>query len=540
VVRIDILVDNVGTGLKERAMTMQDAVNELEARRERAKKMGGEKRVAKQHARGRLTARERVGKLLDSGSFIELGLLAHADIPELKELSAADGRICGVGTINGRKVGIIAQDRTVLGGSGGPIGTRKTLTQHQLAVEGGYPLIELADESGGVRIQNVMGSGGWVGEWLGNTMLHGNIWADIRKIPRISAIMGECFGEPSWNAAVSDFTVMVKGTAMGAAGPKMLEKATGEKITAQELAGWELQSRVTGQIDAVAEDDEHCLEVIKEFLSYVPSNCDEEPPYMPTQDDPYRKLDKIDKIVPTQFHRGYDMYHLIRHIVDDGKYFPLKKEFAPSLVTCLARIGGRVVGIYGNNPMYNSGAPDVPACEKGTNFLCFCDSYNIPIISLIDIPGMFPGQDAEKQKLPLKIMVWVEAQNLVTVPRVHIIIRKYYAMGVVCMQGNRKSRDIIASWPNARMSFVDPDIGLGLAMESRIADAPDPEAERKRVQEEWTAQTTPWDAAGLYGVHDIIDPRDTRKFIFQSLEMLRGNRDKVISEHKLQNWPTGF
>ena len=293
-------------------------------------------------------------------------------------------------------------------------------------------------------------------------------------------------------------------------------------------------------MDAIAEDDEHCLEIIKDFLSYMPSHCNEEPPCIPTKDDPHRRLDKVEKIVSPQFHRGYDMYHLIRHIVDDGKYFPLKKDFAPSLVTCLARIGGRVVGIYANNPMYGSGAPDVPAAEKGTNFLCFCDSYNIPIISLMDIPGMFPGRDAERQKLPLKIMVWVEAQNMVTVPRVHIIVRKYYAMGVVCMQGNRKSTDIIASWPIAKMSFVDPEIGLGLAMESRITEAQDPEAERKRVQEEWAQKSTPWDAAALYGVHDIIDPRDTRKFIYQSLEALRGNRDKVIGEHKLQNWPTGF
>ena len=518
-------------------MTMQDDINELYERREKAMKMGGERRVAKQHARGRLTARERLEKLLDPGSFFELGMLAHADIPELEELSAADGRICGTGTINGRNVGVIAQDRTVLGGSGGTIGAQKTETQRELALEGGYPLIELGDEPGGVRIQNVMGSRGWVGEWLGLVMRARSTDPQTRKIPRIEAIMGECFGEPSWNAAWSDFTVMVKGTAMGAAGPKMLEKAIGQKITPQELAGWEIQSKVTGQADAIAEDDEHCLEIIKEFLSYMPSNSNEEPPYIPPQDDPHRKLDKVQKIVSAQLNRGYDMYRLIKHIVDDGKYLALKREFAPSLVTCLARIGGRVVGIYGNNPMYNAGAPDVPACEKGTQFLCLCDSFNIPVISLMDIPGMYPGKAAERQKLPGKIIVWLQAQNLVTVPRIHIIVRKYFAMGVLCMQGNRKRNDITVAWPNAKMSFVDPDIGLGLAMESRIAEAENPEAEKEKVLREWTEGSTPWDAAGLYGIHDIIDPVDTRKFIVQTLEMLRGSRDKVIGEHKLQNWP---
>lgn len=521
-------------------MTMRDDINELYLRREKARQMGGEKRVEKQHTRGRLTARERVFKLLDPDSFMEMGLLAHADIPELERLSPADGRICGIGTINGRKAGIIAQDRTVLGGSGGTIGALKTRTQYELALEGAYPIIELGDEPGGVRIQNVMGSREWVGEWLGRVMRSRDPDPESRKVPRIEAIMGECFGEPSWNAAWSDFTVMIKGGALGAAGPKMLEKSIGQKITPQELAGWEIQSRVTGQADAVAEDDEDCLEIIKEFLSYMPSNCNEEPPYGPTNDDPYRRLDRVEKIVPVQLNRGYDMYRLIKHMADDGKYLPLKKEFAPSIVTCLARIGGRVVGIYGNNPMFNAGAPDVAACEKGTQFLCLCDSFNIPLISLMDIPGMYPGRDAERLKLPTKIIVWAQAQNLVTVPRINIILRKYFAMGVICMQGSRRRTDITVAWPNAKMSFVDPDIGLGLAMESRIAEASDPEAEKERVFQEWTEASSPWQAAGLYGIHDIIDPRETRKFIVQALDMLRGNRDKVIGEHRLQNWPVGF
>jgi acetyl-CoA carboxylase carboxyltransferase component len=520
-------------------MTMEDSIKELYARREKAKQMGGAERVAKQHARGRLTARERVEKLLDPGSFLEFGMLAHANIPELERLSAADGRICGMGTVNSRKVAVIAQDRTVLGGSGGTVGHRKTDTQRKLALEGGYPIIELADESGGVRIQEVMGSREWLGEWLAYTLEHRNDRI-TRRIPRVSAIMGECFGEPSWNAATADFVVMMKGTAMGAAGPKMLGRSIGQTITAQELAGWELQFRGTGQADAIAENDEECLAAVKEFLSYMPANCNEEPPYIPPKDDPYRRLENVEKIVPTQLNRGYDMYRLVKRIVDDGKYFPLKKDYAPCLVTCLARIGGRVVGIYGNNPMFNAGAPDVPASEKAVDFLCLCDSFNIPLISLMDIPGMFPGREAEKLKLPTKIMVWLQAQNLVTVPRIHIIVRKYYAMGVLCMQGHLKRTDLIVAWPTARLSFVDPEIGLELAMESRIQEAKDPEAEKQRVREEWMASSPPWGAAGVYGVHDIIDPRDTRKFIVQALDTLRGNKEKVISEHRLQDWPTGF
>jgi len=218
-------------------MTMQQTIDELEARREKAKKMGGDRRVAGQHGRGRLTARERVEKLLDPGSFLEMGMLAHADIRELEEMSAADGRICGTGTIDGRLVGIIAQDRTVLGGSGGTVGSLKTQTQHELALDGLYPIIELGDEPGGVRIQNVMGSRGWGGEWLGRVVRSRSLEPTTRKVPRVEAIMGECFGEPSWNAASSDFTVMIKGGAMGAAGPKMLEKAIGQLITPPGTGG---------------------------------------------------------------------------------------------------------------------------------------------------------------------------------------------------------------------------------------------------------------------------------------------------------------
>jgi len=518
-------------------MGLKDDIRDLEARREKAKAMGGQERIARQHAQGRLTARERIEKLVDPGTFVELGILARAGIPELEELSAADGRICGSATINGRRAAIIAHDRTVLGGSGGEVGLRKKHRLETLALQGKYPIITLGDDSGGIRIQQVMGSQNWA---PGGGPFREPIVGDLRRVPRIVAIMGECFGEPSWHAALADYVPMVKGTAMGAAGPKMVEPSIGQKVTAQELAGWEIQSRVTGQADSIVENDEACLEIIKEFLSYMPANCDEEPPFLPPQDDPDRKLEieQIEKIVPVQLNRGYDMYRLIKLIVDDGKYFPLKKDFGTALITCLARIGGRVVGIYANNPFFNAGAPDVAACEKATDFICFCDSWNIPLIALMDIPGMLPGKDAERLKLPTKVMVWEQAQGLATVPKIQIVIRKDYAMGAVVMGGRG---DVInAAWPSAKMSFVDPDIGIDLAMAARIEGALDKEAERARIREEWAAESAPWGAAANFGLCDVIDPTDTRRFIVKTLQIIRGNRDKVISEHKMRDWPGGF
>ena len=519
-------------------MGMDEAIKELHLRREKAKKMGGKEKAKRQHEHGRLTARERIGKLLDPNSFWEVGILNTSDVPGMAEVTPADGRVCGIGTIDGRKVAVVAEDRTVLGGSGGRIGTKvKMANLHKIANEKGYPVIGLGDDSGGVRLPDQMGSIGMTrARNIGAGHKH-HTFQLPRQTPRISAIMGECFGEPSWNAARADFVVMVKGATMAAAGPRIIEQAIGEKITPQQLGGWEIHANFTGQVDAFAENDEECLAIVRKFLSYMPSHTGEEPPYLPTQDDPHRRLEDVGRIVPHQLNRGYDMYRLVKAIVDDGKYFSLKAEWAKALITCLARIGGRVVGIIANNPMYNAGAPDVPAIEKETNFICLCDSFNIPIIFITDIPGMFPGKDAEKQKLPTKIVVLLEAMDLATVPKVGILVRKAYGIGWQCM--GLSHEDVYAAWPIASISFVDTEIGVDLVHGRAIAEAQDPEAEKKRLLEQWVADSAPWGGASVSAL-EVIDPRDTRKFLAEVLDILRGNRGNSIGEHKLANWPTGF
>jgi acetyl-CoA carboxylase carboxyltransferase component len=513
------------------------AVDELYRRREKAKRMGGEDEVKAQHERGRLTARERVEKLLDKGSFSETGMLNHSDVPGMAEATPADGKVCGTGSIGGRTVAVDADDRTTLGGSTGRIGLQKFMSLHRMATGKGYPIVGLGDCAGGIRLPDRMGSAGLAegtARWGGPA----DYWFRLpRRTPRVEAIMGECFGMPSWYAARADFVVMVKGAAMGAAGPRIVEKAIGQKITPQELCGWELHAEVTGQVDAFAENDEECLEIIREFLSYMPSHNGEEPPYVPTQDDPLRRLKDTGKIVPLELNRGYNMHRLIKAIADDGKYFSLKAEFGKAIITCLARIGGRVVGFIANNPMFNAGAPDVPAIDKATSFTCLCDSFNIPLIFLADIPGMYPGIESERQKIPTKIVVMIEAQELATVPKIHILVRKAYGIGWRCMCGSQA--DIVAAWPTASISFVDPEIGVEVVHGRRLAESRDPESERKRLLEEWAVESTPWDGAGITPL-EIIDPAETRKFIAGSLDILRGNRSGGISEHKLANWPTGF
>jgi len=518
-------------------MGMEDAVKELYRRREKAKLMGGEKRVKRQHNRGRLTARERLEKLLDPDSFWEMGLLNTSNVSGKEDITPCDGKIAGVGKIDGRKVAVFAQDPTVLGGSGGRVAHRKADQLKRMANAKGYPVIGLGDGVGGIRLPEQMGSSGMCGDKNiggGSPELGRRL---TRETPKLQAIMGECFGAPAWEAAAADFVVMVKGGAMGAAGPRIIEQALGQKVTPQELCGWEIHANYTGLVDAFAENDEEALGILRNFLSYMPSHNGEEPPYLDTRDDPCRRLENVGKIVTDQLNRAYDMYRLIRLIVDNGKYFPLKAEWARAMVTCLARIGGHVVGIIGNNPLYNAGAPDVPAMQKEINFLCLCDSFNIPIIFLTDVPGNLPGVESERQKLPLVIMVLLQAIGLVTVPKIAVLIRKAYGIGWRCMGVSQD--DMHAAWPIASISFVDPATGIEQVYGRKLSESQDREAEKERLLKEWALDCAPWGGAQTTPL-EIIDPADTRKWIFEALDILRGNRNHFIGRHLLANWPTGF
>jgi acetyl-CoA carboxylase carboxyltransferase component len=521
---------------REETLGIEEVVKELYLRREEAKQMGGEEKVRRQHALGRLTARERIDRLTDPGSFQELGLLNTSDMPGMAEKTPADGRVCGFGLIDGRKVAVVAADVTVLGGSGGRISTAKMRNLVRMATERGYPVIQLGDEIGGARLPDFMGATG-IGRNVRTFDPSLTAWEVTRQTPSVAAIMGECFGEPSWNVAQADFAVMVKGTAMGAVGPRFIEGGTGAKVTPQEIGGWEIHADFTGQIDTFAENEEECLGLIRRFLSYMPSHNGEEPPYALTQDDPHRRLEDVDMIVPDQLRRGYDMHRLLEVIVDDGEYFPLQAEFGKSTITCLARIGGRVVGIVASNPLFNAGAPDIPACEKLTHFLCLCDSFNIPLVFIQDVPGMLPGKNAEKLKLPTKVVVLLQAIGMTTVPKVGVTLRKAYGIGWRCVGASQT--DIQAVWPTASISFVDPEVGVDLVYRHKIAEAQHPEAERQQLLREWAVVTAPWELAGISDL-EVIDPKDTRRFIAESMDTLRGYKGNTIGKHRLANWPTGF
>lgn len=514
-------------------MGMNDALKELKRRKDKALQMGGPEKVGRQHERGYLTVRERIDKLLDPGTFFEIGRLNHSDIAGMEEKTAADGKVDGVGKIEGRQVVVISNDATVLAGSGGRVGGMKSRRLSALAIEKGYPIINLG-EAGGARIPDIQGSDG-----LSSMTIGAAYGTRMRRVPQVATIMGECFGDPSWAAAASDFVVQVKGSCMAVSGPRVLEIAKSEKISNEELGGWKLHSEVTGQVDRVAEDEEDCFRIVREFLSYLPSNADELPPMVPGKEDPGAGQEKLLKIVPDQSNRVYDMNRIIKTIVDDEKIFPIKPDFDKSVIACLARIDGRTVGFIANQPRYLAGAMGPDGCDKCCSFICLCDSYHIPLIFLHDTPGFLVGPDAEKKRMPGKIINFIEALSFCTVPKISIVIRKSYGMAYSNMCGSNMGADFIFAWPSADISFMAPEVAANVVYAAKIARANDPGEERRKAIEEMRLASAPWQAAGLGYLDDVIDPRDTRKVIIQALELARG-KNGGMSRRRLANWPTSL
>jgi acetyl-CoA carboxylase carboxyltransferase component len=512
---------------------MDELIKELECRKEKAKLMGGEEKIAIQHSLGRYTARERIDKLVDPGTFMEFGILNHSEVPGLEEKSACDGIICGIGKVDGRPVVIEAMDKTVLAGTEGAVHIRKSKAMHEYAVKRGFPIFSLG-EGGGLRMPDGMGSDGISDKLMPmHMLLHG------RKVPLISSIMGDSFGGPTWCAVSSDFVVQVKGTCMAVAGPRMLEIATGEKITEEELGGWKVHAEITGQVDAFADNDDHCLKIMKEFFSYMPSNASEEPPFKATGDDPYRRVDEVVKIVPTQRNMAYDMKQLIKALVDNGIFFEIKPFFGNALIAGLARLNGRVVGIIANQPMFYGGAAGPDECDKATEFICLCDSYNIPIVFLHDIPGFRIGSYAEQRRMPTKIMVWNQALAWSTVPKISVVVRKSIGAAYSNMCGPGMGADFVVAWPTAEINFTGPEVGINVVYGRQLAKATNPSEERKKLLQLWDFDSSPYKAAAKHLIDDVIDPRDTRKFLCQTLEyacMKNGS----LSQRLLANWPTGY
>ena len=514
--------------------TPQEVRDDLLARRRRIREeMGSSDRIERQHAKGRLTIRERIDRLLDEGSFMEVGTFARSERREVRDSTPGDGKIGGWGTIDGRPVTVSGDDVTVLHGSSSVVGGKRSRRIFEQALTQGVPFIYFG-ETGGGRLPDALGSEGF-----------SKIVPDLisarraRRIPVASAIVGESFGGSSFQSAFSDFVVQVKGSSLAVSSPRVIAIATGEQVSLEELGGVGVHSKLTGQIDRAAATEEEAIALIHQFLSYLPSNSWSLPPTRPAP--PVDEPDPtIADLMPTRRNRAYDMHRVIERLVDDGEYFELKPLFGRSLITAPARIGGRSVGIVASNPLFYAGALTPECCDKGTSFLCLCDANNIPLVFLQDVPGFIVGKEPEHDRLLHRAIMFLEALGQVQVPRFTIILRKAFGLAYYSLSGNSMDNHFIAAWPGAEISFMDPGVGVNVVHAADLAEADDPEAMHARLVADWSLEHEPFGAAGIMNLDEIIDPADTRAILRDAVLRHEVTPPPRGQPRPLAYWPTCY
>jgi acetyl-CoA carboxylase carboxyltransferase component len=510
------------SGEKLAEATMQELVDDLHARREQAKLGGGEDKIAKQHERGKLTARERLDLLVDPGTFVELGIHGRPHFAqramEGKE-APADGVITGWGDVDGRSCCIAAYDFTVMAGSMGMTGELKVTRLREMALQKRMPFIWLLD-SAGARIQEAAGS-----LFAGSGHLFREEVEMSGVIPMVAAMMGPCAAGTAYIPALSDFVPMVSGQgAMALAGPHLTKAVTGEDITMEELGGAKVHCRKSGVGDLEVKDDPECIQAVKDYLSYFPANCEEQPPIRETSDPEDRASEKLLEIVPESSRQPYDMYEVIAEIVDDGAYFDLKPKFAKTLITCFARFGGRPAGIVANQPKQLGGILENDSADKAARFINLCDAFNIPLVFLQDVPGFMVGSKVEHAGIIRHGAKMLYAVSRATVPKVTVVVRKAYGAGYYVMCGKAYEPDLIVAWPSAEISVMGAEGAVNIIGRSAIEAAEDPEATREAMLAAVRKSIDPYVAAGNALIDDIIDPRETRQTICRALKMSAGKR----------------
>jgi methylmalonyl-CoA decarboxylase subunit alpha len=510
-------------------MSHDDLINDLERRRKHALAMGGPERLAKRRAAGVLNARERIEYLLDDGSFIESGLLATSAYPQDRERSPADGKIAGFGDIAGRPAAVISNDFTVMGASSSATNMKKIGHMKRTAVSRGMPLVFLG-ESSGARLPDNMGARG-MGSLLAQDPQQ---YLRARESPWVSAALGLCYGSSTWYCVLADFNVMRKGAIVAVSSSLLASLAMNDTVDAEELGGWRVHAEVTGFADQVVGTDEEALDAIKLFLSYLPSNNTEPPPVRAVPPGSGKNAGDILRIIPESRTQVYDMRKVLQCIVDDASYFELKARFGKAAVTALARLNGKTVGLVANNPLFKGGALDADACDKILSFLVLCDSYNIPILMFVDTPGFAIGVEAERKRAPGKIMNFMNALALVSVPKLTVLVRKTYGQAYINMGGGRNSDEFLA-WPTAEVSFMDPNYAVTVVSGLKPGD---PGFEQKKALME--KDNAVYDIASIYGVQDVIRPEQTRDYLIRMLEVHQLRHTRGVGKHLLSTWPTSF
>ena len=499
-------------------------VEDLKERIRRAEEGGGAERRERQHREGKLTARERVEMLLDEGTFEELDKLVEhrcLDFGMAEQKVPGDGVVSGYGRVDGRLVCVFAQDFTVFGGSLSETNARKICKVMDLAVKMGAPVVGLND-SGGARIQEGVASlGGYADIFLRNTLASG-------VVPQVSAILGPCAGGAVYSPAITDFNVMVKDTAyMFVTGPDVIRTVTHEEVTKEELGGAMTHNARSGVAHFAADDDRACVALIRDLLSYLPSNNLEEPPVYRTDDPADREDEGLDTLVPAEPAKPYDMKRLVHAVVDEGRFLEVHEHYAPNVVVGFARFAGRAAGVVANQPAHLAGCLDIDASVKAARFVRFCDAFNIPLVTFEDVPGFLPGTAQEFGGIIRHGAKLLYAFAEATVPKVTVITRKAYG-GAYCVMASKHLRtDLNYAWPQAEIAVMGPEGAVNVLYRRELAAAEDQAALRRQKVEEFREKfANPYVAADRGFVDEVILPRQTRRKIVAGLEMARSKRDK--------------
>jgi len=505
-------------------MSLEEKIAHLRAMREQARLGGGQRRIDAQHARGKLTARERLDLLLDEGTFQELDpFVVHRshDFGLDQQRILGDGVVTGWGRIDGRLVYVFSQDFTVFGGSLSETFAEKIVKVMDLALKNGAPVIGLND-SGGARIQEGVESlGGYAEIFLRNVLASG-------VVPQLSAVMGPCAGGAVYSPAMTDFILMVRDTSyMFVTGPNVVKTVTHEDVTFEQLGGADVHATVSGVAHFALDSEAECLHTIRRLLSFMPGNNVEDPPFVPADDPPDRQDPELDTIVPEVPTRSYDMRRLIERVVDHGDFLEVQAGWGANIVVGFARLGGRSVGIVAQQPAVLAGVLDINASDKAARFVRFCDCFNIPLVTFVDVPGFLPGTAQEHGGIIRHGAKLLYAYCEATVPKVTVIVRKAYGGAYDVMSSKHIRGDINYAWPTAEIAVMGPEGAVNIIFKDEIERAADPETTRQRLVAEYVEKfANPYVAAARGYLDDIIEPRETRPRLIAALEMLKNKRDQ--------------
>jgi acetyl-CoA carboxylase carboxyltransferase component len=490
-----------------------------------AQAAGTPKDAEAQHRKGRLTARERIEVLFDPGSFAEIDTLVLPRYESYlggKASRYGDGVITGFGLIDGRHVFVAAQDASVMGGSLGEMHANKIVKVMRMALEYGAPFVALND-SGGARIQEGVDSlGGYARIFDANCEASG-------VIPQISVIMGPCAGGAVYSPALTDFVFMTEKSYMFITGPDVVKAVMQEEVTQEELGGGLVHSRESGVSHFLAKDDRECLGRVRELLGYLPSNNQNDPPYIKPIDDPQRRCAELEEIVPTDPQKPYDVRKVVASVVDEGRFMEVRELWAPNLVVGFARLNGWVVGIVANQPMVLAGCIDINASIKAAHFIRICDAYNIPIVTLQDVPGFLPGKSQEYSGIIRNGARMIYAYSEATVPKLMVILRKSYG-GAYCVMSSKGLRgDLLYAWPNAEIAVMGAAGAVNILFRNELKSMPDPKERRETLIAEYEDRfNNPYVAASRGLIDDVIEPRDTRRVLIRALELTLSKRERHL------------